>query len=80
MELSYQVLPYECDHPVSKEDAKVYLKYRGTAYNINCSVVNQASEPCQTLIYRGAIYVKNLVLSAIAPPRKSLKYRGVVYS
>ncbi|WP_414542407.1 DUF4278 domain-containing protein [Nostoc sp. CCY0012] len=81
MEINYQLLPYECDDTLSKETkSKVYLKYRGAAYNINCSVVNQNIQTDQTLIYRGALYIKNQVISTISQPRRSLKYRGVIYS
>ncbi len=81
MEINDQSLPYECDYPSSKgTTAKVSLKYRGAAYNINCSVVNQNALTYQTLIYRGALYIKNQVISTISQPRKTLKYRGVIYS
>ncbi|MEA5574012.1 DUF4278 domain-containing protein [Calothrix sp. UHCC 0171] len=81
MEINYELLPYECNYPSSKETAaKVSLKYRGVAYNINCSVVNQNIKTDQTLIYRGALYIKNQVISTISQPRKNLKYRGVIYS
>jgi hypothetical protein len=81
MAINYQLLPYECDYPLSQETiAKVSLKYRGAAYNINCSVVNQNVPTHQTLIYRGALYIKNQVISTISQPRRNLKYRGVIYS
>jgi hypothetical protein len=81
MEIDYQSLPYECDNTLPKGTAaKVSLKYRGAAYNINCSVVNQNIQTDQTLIYRGALYIKNQVISTISQPRRNLKYRGVIYS
>ncbi|MBD2346972.1 DUF4278 domain-containing protein [Anabaena subtropica] len=81
MEVNYQSFPYECDYSLSQETtAKVSLKYRGAAYNINCSVVNQNVPTYQTLIYRGALYIKNQVISTISQQRRNLKYRGVIYS
>lgn len=81
MEINYQLLPYECDYPLSKETiAKVSLKYRGATYNINCSVVKQNLPTYQTLIYRGALYIKNQVISTISQPPRILKYRGVIYA
>ncbi|WP_083882657.1 DUF4278 domain-containing protein [Nostoc sp. PCC 7524] len=69
-----QLLPYKCDDTLSKEtEAKVSLKYRDAAYNINCSVVNQNIQTDQTLIYRGALYIKNQVISTISQSRRSLK-------
>lgn len=81
MEINYQLLPYKCNYPSSKETAaKVSLKYRGAAYNINCSFVKQNIETDKTLIYRGEIYTKNQVISTISQTRRNLKYRGVIYS
>ncbi|WP_442947023.1 hypothetical protein [Nostoc sp. UHCC 0870] len=44
---------------------------------MNCSVVNKN---VPTLIYRGALYIKNQVISTISQPPRILKYRDVIYA